>query len=59
MFTATDSIGTFVQILFVDYQKAFDNLDHNIIIVKLKQMGVPVILVEWNSSFLHERCQRK
>ncbi len=53
MFTAADSIGT-----FVDYQKAFNHLDLNIIILKLKQMGVWVILVGWISYFLHERCQR-
>ncbi len=37
MFIASELIGTFVQTLFVDYQKAFDPSDHNII-------GVPDIL---------------
>ncbi len=58
MLTATDSLGTFVQTLFVDYQKPFDHLDHYIIMLKLKQMGVPDILVKWISSILHERRQQ-
>ncbi len=58
MFNATEAVRTFVWTLFVDYQKAFNHLNHNIIMLKLKQMGVLDILVERISSFLHERCQR-
>ena len=44
--------------VLIDYKKAFDHLDQNIIIQKLTTMGVPRILVEWTTSFLHERQQR-
>ncbi len=42
----TDSKWTFMQTFLVDYQKAFDHLDHNMIILKLEQMGVPEIQVK-------------
>jgi len=32
--------GQSVRVLFVDYAKAFDHIDHNIVIKKLKSLGL-------------------
>ena len=57
-FSATDKLKTVVDIVLIDYAKAFDHLNHNIIISKLQNMEVPQFLVNWVSSFLHDRYQR-
>ena len=43
--------------VLVDYKKAFDHLDQNIIIRKLSRLGIPSFITEWISSFLHHRVQ--
>ena len=50
--------GHSMRILFIDYAKAFDHVDHNIVIQKLKSFGVPDFIVRWLSSFLSARQQR-
>ena len=47
-----------VRVLFIDYAKAFDHVDHGIVIEKLKSLGVPEVIVRWTTSFLCERQQR-
>ena len=44
--------------VFIDYAKAFDNVDHSIVIQKLLDLRVPKVLVRWLCSFLFERQQR-
>ena len=41
--------------LFCDYSKAFDLVNHNIILAKLHKQGVPEYLLEWFASFLCNR----
>ena len=50
--------GQSVRILFVDYAKAFNHVDHSIVVQKLKSLGVPDFIVRWITSFLCERQQR-
>ena len=45
-------------ILLIDFSKAFDHIDHNILLDKLKTNGVPQICVEWQKAFLTSRTQR-
>ena len=47
-----------VCVLFVDYAKAFDHVDHNIVIQKLRSLNVTDFIVRWVTSFLCERQQR-
>ena len=48
-----------VRILFVDYAKAFDHVDHNIFITKLTSLfTIPNFIVKWLYSFLSNRHQR-
>ncbi len=46
------------RVLLLDYSKAFDLVDHNIIITNLAAYGVPDILLRWIGSFLADRRQR-
>ena len=43
--------------LFLDYAKAFDKVDHQLLIQKLSLYGFPATMVEWISSFLGDRKQ--
>ena len=47
-----------IRVLFLDYQKAFDHVDHNILFHKLKQLELPDFLLNWINSYLNNRKQR-
>jgi hypothetical protein len=47
-----------VRIVFVDYAKAFDHVDHPTVMTKLSAIGVPPIILRWLHSFLTDRQQR-
>ena len=47
-----------IRVLFVDYSKAFDHLDHSKLIEKLVKLEVPGCLINWLRSFLTQRRQR-
>ena len=49
--------GYKVGVLFVDFKKAFDTVDHAILKTKLSDVGVSGIFHEWIASYLHERSQ--
>ena len=42
----------------IDFSKAFDKIDHNILLLKLKALGVPPILLKWCADFLTDRNLR-
>ncbi|HEY5140436.1 MAG TPA: reverse transcriptase domain-containing protein, partial [Methylococcales bacterium] len=54
---ALDS-GNSVRTLFVDYSKAFDRVDHTLLLRKMKDLGIPHCLLRWVFSFLQDRFQR-
>ena len=56
-YEATDKTDTFVRVLLVDYSKAFDHINHEILIAKLYYMGLPAYLVRWMAAFLIDRQQ--
>ena len=43
--------------IFVDLQKAFDTVDHNILLGKLKHYGIRGVPYSWFESFLKDRKQ--
>ena len=50
--------GQSVRIVFVDYAKAFDHVDHNILVAKLLAFDMPDIIIRWICAFLTDRRQR-
>ena len=43
--------------IFIDFQKAFDTVDHNILINKLQHYGIRGIANDWFKSYLTDRKQ--
>ena len=48
----------FVRILLLDYSKAFDLINHQIVLQKLTDMGTPALLLRWIAAFLTARQQQ-
>ena len=48
----------YVHIVLLDYAKAFDHVDPNILVNKLDNLGIPDPLVRWAEAFLMNRKQR-
>jgi len=49
--------GQFVCGVFIDLQKAFDTVDHNILISKLQHYGIRGVASSWFNSYLSDRSQ--
>lgn len=50
--------GKFTGVVYLDLKKAFDTVDHMILILKLKAAGVSGLTFNWFHSYLTSRCQR-
>ena len=55
---AFDSSGTTIRILHVDFSKAFDRVNHHILLTKCASLGLPNVITKWLTSFLCQRKQR-
>ena len=51
-YESTDVMGNFVKVIFLDYSKAFDLINHGILLNKIVGMEVPAHLVRWIAAFL-------
>lgn len=49
--------GSHVDIIYTDFKKAFDSVNHDILLDKLSALGIHGSLLEWLSSFLRNRSQ--
>ena len=47
-----------MRVLLFDYRKAFDLIDHKILVNKLKQVNIPISVINWVIDFLSGRSQR-
>ncbi len=56
--SALETPNTIIRTCFIDFSKAFDRVDHNILMRKLQLLNVPPILLNWCSRFLQGRPQR-
>ena len=52
-----DDKSSYLRIVFLDFSKAFDRIDHNILVPKLLALGVRLSLIPWICSFLSNRRQ--
>ena len=50
--------GNEVDSIYIDYAKAFDKVDHGVLLLKLKQYGVNGKYIDWIKNFLSNRTQR-
>ncbi|RYE05026.1 MAG: hypothetical protein EOP33_07750, partial [Rickettsiaceae bacterium] len=46
-----------VDVLYTDFRKAFDKVNHRILLEKLRKLGLPPNLVDWIKSYLGDRRQ--
>ena len=46
-----------VDVLYIDLSKAFDKVDHCVLLNKLQDMGITGSLLSWIRAFLEERFQ--
>ena len=49
--------GTGVDVVYLDFAKAFDKVDYGVLLSKLKSIGVCDLLLRWLNSFLTNRKQ--
>ena len=57
-FQALDGTGSLIRICLLDFSKAFDKIDHNVLISKLRNMNIHPVIVNWIIAFLCGRYQR-
>ena len=50
-YEATDQAGSALRICLLDFSKAYDSIDHNILLSKLKRMEVHPVLINWVANF--------
>ena len=49
--------GLYTRLVLLDLQKAFDTVDHQILLKKLSAVGANNFVVNWFSSYISERQQ--
>ena len=57
LYEGTDHAGNFARLLLLDYSKALDLVNHNILISKLLNIGISSHFVMWLAAFLLNRTQ--
>ena len=55
---ATDKLDHYVRVALLDFSKAFDLINHNILLAKLKQYDLPPHIRRWIATFLLDRTQQ-
>ena len=50
--------GSPVDVIYLDFQKAFDKVPHQRLILKLKSHGIGNIIINWIEQWLTDRKQR-
>ena len=56
--SGVEKTGSISTLVLTDFSKAFDLIDHRIVVVKLLDLGVPPAIVQWVVGFLTNRRQR-
>ncbi len=59
-YLSKETDGTFaaVRIVLFDYRKAFDLIDHHLLVQKLNGFDIPLWVLNWVTDFLSNRYQR-
>ena len=56
IYTALDE-GQYVFGIYIDLKKAFDTVNHNILLTKLEYYGIRGLALKWFTSYLNNRSQ--
>ena len=57
-YEATYVVNNYVRVVFLNFRKAFDRINQNIVLYKLITNGVPAHIVRWLAAFLLDRQQQ-
>ena len=57
-YEATHILNTYVRVVMLDFSKAFDLINHHILLEKLTNSGLPRHIVRWIGAFLLDRSQK-
>ena len=52
------SRGNVTDVVYLNFQKAFDTVPHKMLMVKLQSYGISGVILNWINAFLNERTQR-
>lgn len=47
-----------MDVVYLDFRKAFDTVSHNILVMKLRKCGIDEWMVRWIENWLTGRAQR-
>ena len=50
--------GNFVEAIFIDLSKAFDTLNHDLLIARLEAYGLPITSLRYILSYFNQHLQR-
>ena len=54
----TDELNTYVRVAMLDFSRAFDLINHLVLLDKLRFNGIPLHIVRWIAAFLLDRSQQ-
>ena len=57
-YEATDNLDSYVRVVMLDFSKAFDLINHCLLIEKLQLYDLPEHIIRWMAAFLLDRNQR-
>ena len=57
-YKATDKLNSSVRVVMLDFSKAFDLINHHLLLDKLQSYGLPAHILRWMATFLLDSAQR-
>ena len=57
-YKTTDKLNSYVRVVMLDFSKAFDLINHHLLLDKLQSYGLPAHVLRWMATFLLDRVQR-
>ena len=57
-YEANDNLDSYVRVVMLDFSKAFDLINHCLLIEKLQLYDLPEHIIRWVAAFLLDRNQR-
>jgi len=55
--TLMHETNTYMRYILIDYSKAFDTINHEILYAKLRMLTIPQLIMQWIMNFLTGRTQ--